>query len=69
MSMKEIKGKAKKHRDLILIMIPLIIATIVVVFNLMPAELLGFFSDAYTIALLFTLVIITALATRKRSRK
>jgi hypothetical protein len=66
---KEIKIKAKKHRDLILIMIPLIIATIVVVFNLMPAELLGFFSDAYTIALLFTLVIITALATKRRSKK
>lgn len=68
MSIKEIKINVKKRRDLILIMIPLIIATMVVVFNLMPAELLGFFSDAYTIALLFTLVIITALATRRRSR-
>jgi hypothetical protein len=67
--MKEVKAKAKKHKDLMLIMIPLVIATIVVVFNLMPAELLGFFSDAYTIALLFTLVIITVLATRKRVKK
>ena len=68
MSIKKIKTKTKKHKDLILIMIPLLIATLVVVFELIPAELIGFFSDAYTIALLFILVLLTMLATRKRGK-
>ena len=66
MSIKKIKTKTKKHKDLILIMIQLLIATLVVVFELIPAELIGFFSDAYTIALLFILVLLSMLATRKR---
>jgi hypothetical protein len=64
--MKGIKTKAKKYRDLILILIPLIVATLIVVFNMVPAEILGLFSDAYTVALLLILVLITALATMKK---
>lgn len=66
---KEIKTKSKKYKDLMLIIIPLIVATIVVVFELIPAEILGMFADSYTVALLLILVVITALASRKRSKK
>lgn len=55
----------EKHRDLILLIIPLAIATIVVVWNLIPAELLGMFGDAYTVALLFTLLLVAIFAVRK----
>jgi len=58
----------EKHRDWILLIIPLIIATVVVVWNLIPAEILGLFSDAYTVALLFTLLLVAMLAVRKRGR-
>lgn len=66
---KEIKTKAKKYKELLLIIIPLIVATIVVVWELIPADILGAFADSYTIALLLILVIITALATKRRGSK
>jgi len=69
MSIKEIKTTAKKYRDLMLIMIPLIVATVIVVWQLIPADLLGMFGDAYTVALLFTLLIVAVLATRRKRLK
>jgi len=63
---KAIRARMEKHKDWILLLIPLVVATLIVVWNLVPADLLGFFSDAYTIALLFTLVLVTILAVRKR---
>lgn len=59
-------AKMGKHKDLLVLLIPIIIATIVVVYELVPAETLGLFSDAYTVALLFTLLLIAVLAVRKR---
>jgi len=63
---KTIRARMEKHKDWILLLIPLIIATVVVVWNLIPAELLGMFGDAYTVALLLTLLLVTMLAVRKR---
>ena len=56
----------EKHRDVILLIIPLAIATVVVVWNLIPAELLGMFGDAYTVALLFTLLLVTIFMAKRR---
>lgn len=69
MSIKEIKVGFKKYRDLILLMIPLAVATVIVAWELVPAELLGMFGDAYTVALLFTLLLVTMLAARKRASR
>jgi len=63
---KTIRARMEKHKDWILLLIPLIIATVVVVWNLIPAELLGMFGDAYTVALLLTLLLVTMLAVKKR---
>ena len=69
MSMKEIKGTIKKRRDVIFVIVPLVIATLVVALNLIPADILGLFADAYTVTLLLMILIVTVLATRKRSKK
>lgn len=43
---------------MIIVVAPIVFATIVVIFRLVSAEDLGYFADAYTVAVIATLVII-----------
>ena len=63
---KTIKGRMEQHRDAIILLVPLTAATIIVWWNLIPAEILGLFADAYTVALLATLTLITLIALKRR---
>ena len=69
MSMKEIKATIKRRKEVMFIIVPLVIASLVVILNLVPAEILGLFADAYTVTLLLMILIVTMFATRKRSKK
>ena len=56
--------EASQHRDSMMIIVPLIIATVIVIFRLVAPEDLGYFADAYTLALLLPLVIFIGLGVR-----
>ena len=53
---KAVRARLEKHRASIILLIPRVIATLIVVWQLVPPELLGMFGDAYTVALLFMLL-------------
>jgi len=59
MSSKEKAGRfVYSRRQIIVVTLPVILATFVVAFMLVPPETLGYWADAYTVALIATLFII-----------
>ena len=56
------------RRQFLVLLVPITLATIVIMFGLISPEDLGYFSDAYTVALIGTLFLLAAMEYTIRQR-